>query len=346
MRGTLGTCTQFAMVIGILMSAVLAFPLATANNWRWLFAVSPALSAFQLLVSPFLLESPRWLLNLDENSTAARCVIKAFRGFRSDEEVELEVQNFMYASAKHKTGRSSAHSTGAMWDLLMAREIRVLVVSVIVLQMAQQLCGINAVFYYSSMFFDGVLDDPLQGTTLVSFINVVATYVALKLMDTTNRRTLILISAGGMAISTIFIIAALLHIVPNIVALVAVMAFVSFFEIGLGPIPWLIVAEMFDAKYVATAMSMACIVNWACNFLVGLFFPFMQQNLGPWSFGPFGLVLIATFFFVFTVLPETHGRSVADIQRLVGSADDEVRRAIEVIEGVDDYDFGDDDDRL
>jgi hypothetical protein len=50
--------------------------------------------------------------------------------------------------------------------------------------------------------------------------------------------------------------------------------------IGLGPIPWLIVAEMFDAKYVATAMSMACIVNWACNFLVGLCFPFIQQALG------------------------------------------------------------------
>ena len=346
MRGTLGTCTQFAMVIGILISALLAFPLATAAHWRWLFAVSPALSTLQLIVSPFLLESPRWLLNIDENSTAARCVIKAFRGFRSDDEVELEVQNFMYASAKHKTVRSSAHSTGAMWDLLRARDIRILVVSVIVLQMAQQLCGINAVFYYSSMFFAGVLDNPLQGTSIVCFVNVVATYIALKLMDTTNRRTLILISAGGMAISTLFIIAALLHVVPNFLALLAVMAFVTFFEIGLGPIPWLIVAEMFDAKYVATAMSMACIVNWACNFLVGLLFPFMQQALGAWSFGPFGLVLVATYGFTFAMLPETHGRSVAEIQRLVGSADDEVRKAIEVIEGIDDYDFGDDEDRL
>ena len=79
-----------------------------------------------------------------------------------------------------------------------------------------------------------------------------------------------------MIVSTAFIILAMLGYVWNIVALLAVMAFVSFFEIGLGPIPWLIVAEMFDAKYVATAMSMACITNWACNFFVGLSFPFIK----------------------------------------------------------------------
>jgi MFS transporter, SP family, solute carrier family 2 (facilitated glucose transporter), member 3 len=342
LRGTLGTCTQFALVVGILVSPLIAFPLATPSLWRWLFAATPILAILQLLVSPFLLESPRWLLNKDENSTVARCVIKALRGFRSDDEIELEVQNFMYASTKHKTGRDSAHSSGAMWDLWCAKDIRILVVSVIILQMAQQLCGINAVFYYSSSFFEGVIDNPLLGTTLVSAINVLATYIALKLMDTTNRRTLLLWSAGGMLLSTVFIIAALLHIIPNYLALLAVMAFVSFFEIGLGPIPWLIVAEMFDAKYVATAMSMACIVNWGCNFLVGLLFPFVQQALGPWSFGPFGLVLIATFLFTYLLLPETHGKSVAEIQRLIGSGDDEIKRAIEVIEGVDDFDFGDD----
>ena len=69
-------------------------------------------------------------------------------------------------------------------------------------------------------------------------------------MDNTERRTLILASAGGMFISTVFIIAALCGAVPNMIALVATMFYVSFFEIGLGPIPWLIVAEMFDSKYV------------------------------------------------------------------------------------------------
>ena len=59
LRGTLGTCTQFALVIGILMSSVFAFPLATEERWRYLFAITPVLCIFQLLASSFLLESPR-----------------------------------------------------------------------------------------------------------------------------------------------------------------------------------------------------------------------------------------------------------------------------------------------
>lgn len=204
-----------------------------------------------------------------------------------------------------------------MWDLLCDQDIRVLVVSAIVLQIFQQLCGINAVFYYSTSLFDGVIDNPVVGTNLVALVNVLATYVALKLMDSTARKTLILWSAGGMLVSTIFIIAALKGYVYKFIAVISVMSFVSFFEIGLGPIPWLIVAEMFDSKYVATAMSMACIANWGCNFLVGLCFPFMQEYLGAWCFGPFGIVLVVSLVFTASYLPETHGRTVDEIHRMV-----------------------------
>ena len=116
------------------------------------------------------------------------------------------------------------------------------------LHAAQQLTGINAIFYYSNSFFVGIIDDPLMGTTLVSAINVLATYVALQLMDTTGRVPLLVWSAGGMLASTVVVTVTLLGYLPNLVAVFGVMAFVTFFEIGLGPIPWLIVAEMFDAK--------------------------------------------------------------------------------------------------
>lgn len=82
-------------------------------------------------------------------------------------------------------------------------------------------------------------------------------------MDTCGRRTLILWSAAGMFLCCGLTTAALLEVVPNELALLAVMGFVFFFEIGLGPIPWLIVAEMFDAKYVATAMSVSSQVRQA-----------------------------------------------------------------------------------
>lgn len=245
----------------------------------------------------------------------------------------------------HKTKFASAHSSDAMIDLLRNREIRVLVVSCVVLQMSQQLCGINAVFYYSTSFFEGIIGNPLVGTTLVGAVNVLATYAALLLMETTERRNLILVSSGGMLLSTVLLTISLLgYISHSYVAIAAVMFYVSFFEIGLGPIPWLIVAEMFDAKYVATAMSLSCIVNWICNFFVGLMFPFMNAALGNWSFVPFGLVLLSTFVFAYSYLPETHGRSVAEIQRLVTAEGAELQQIIQSIEGVED-DFLEEEDR-
>ncbi|CAM9973186.1 unnamed protein product, partial [Sphacelaria rigidula] len=125
---------------------------------------------------------------------------------------------------------------------------RILVLSFLVLHAAQQLTGINAIFYYSNSFFVGVIDNPLVGTTLVGVINVVSTYVALQLMDKAGRVPLMLWSTGGMMASAFVVTMTLLGFAPNIVAVLAVMGFVTFFEIGLGPIPWLIVAEMFDAK--------------------------------------------------------------------------------------------------
>ena len=186
----------------------------------------------------------------------------------------------MMASRRAKTPHASAHSASALYDLFRDQHVRLLLVSCLVLQISQQLCGINAVFYYSTMFFEGLISNPLTGTTLVAVVNVVATYVALKLMDTCGRRTLVLWSASGMLASCVLVTLALYEYVPNYIALFGVMLFVFFFEIGLGPIPWLIVAEMFDQKYVATAMSVSCQVNWGCNFLVGIGFPFINAWLG------------------------------------------------------------------
>jgi SP family facilitated glucose transporter-like MFS transporter 3 len=195
LRGTLGTCTQFALVIGILMSNVLAFSLATVDRWRYLFAVTPVICLLQVAISPFLLESPKWLLSRDANSLEARVVVKQLRAYRSNSLVEEEVGHYENATNRHQEvqGQRQAKSTSA-YELLHSKDMHSLVVAVLVLQLAQQLSGINAVFYYSTTFFQGshhiklvlyigkrinygigVIADPLMGSTLTAFINVVAT---------------------------------------------------------------------------------------------------------------------------------------------------------------------------
>ena len=311
LRGMLGTLTQFALVIGILFADLFAFPFATAERWRVLFAVTFIIATIQLFCSPFLLESPRWLLNRDPNSLRARYIIKRLRGLRYDHEVEAEVGNFLIGQAAQN---QEAPSTSAVLQEMFAhRKLRGLLISCLVLQVSQQFSGINAVFYYSTSFFEGVIDDPLIGTTIVGAVNVIATYGALLLMDRCGRKSLILWSSGGMFVSVVLIVLSLLGYFSNILALVAVNLYVSFFEIGLGPIPWLIVAEMFEGKYVASAMSLCCQVNWICNFIIGMVFPYMNQYLGPYSFGPFGLILVSLFFYALTTLPETQGTTPEEL---------------------------------
>ena len=132
-------------------------------------------------------------------------------------------------------------------------------------------------------------------------------------MDSTGRRSLILWSSGGMLIACVLIVLSLLGILNNIIALLAVNIYVFFFEIGLGPIPWLIVAEMFDGKYVTVAMSLCSQLNWGCNFIVGMVFPYMNAYLGPYSFFPFAVILALTFIFTLLVLPETQGKTPEDL---------------------------------
>ncbi len=242
LRGVLGTMTQFALVIGILVADLVGFVLANPTGWRYMFFLTSAMALFQLLLTPFLLESPRWLLGRNAGSTKARFIIKKLRGFRYDEEVETEVEHFLGASksqSMQKDNDSEEDSGGksTMLALFQDKKVRLLVISTLVMQVANQFSGINAVFYYSGLFFDGVIDNPLVGTTLIGAINVVATYVALLLMDKCGRRTLIMWSSAGMFVSCIVIVISLKGFFSNTVALGAVASYVCFFEIGLGPIP-------------------------------------------------------------------------------------------------------------
>jgi SP family facilitated glucose transporter-like MFS transporter 3 len=311
LRGQLGTLTQFCLVIGIFIADLVAFPFATADGWRFLFAVTFVVALIQLLMSPFLLESPRWMLNRDPNSLRARYIIKRLRGLRTEHEVEQEVSNFLIGeTAQHQESGSQLDVLKEMWA---HRKRRMLLVSSLVLQMGQQLSGINAVFYYSTTFFEGIISNPQVGTTIIGGINVAATYAALLLMDTCGRKSLILWSSGGMFLSCIVVVLSLLGYLNNILALVAVNVYVCFFEIGLGPIPWLIVAEMFEGKYVAIAMSLCSQLNWACNFIVGMVFPYMNLYLGPYSFVPFALILGFVFVYALFILPETQGKTPEEL---------------------------------
>ena len=313
LRGALGTINHFALVIGILFADILSFQFATENGWRVMFSMTAFIAAAQLLVAPFVAESPRWLLQRNPNDPAARETLQRLRGCSPDE-VEHELEPYLIANVLQKKQLGTNKSQiDLISDMLADLKVRRLFLACVGLHMAQQFSGINVVFYYSTSFFEGFIDQPLVGTTFIGAVNVIFTYVALLLMDSCMRKSLLLWSIGGMLLANIVLILSHMGIFHNYVAVGAVNAYVAFYEIGMGPIPWLVIAEMFEMKYVAVTMSFCGQLSWIVNSVAGLIFPAMHELLGKYTFVPFGIALAISFVFSWLFVPETHGRTPQDI---------------------------------
>eukprot|EP00980_Cylindrotheca_fusiformis_P009688 scaffold2141_cov120-Cylindrotheca_fusiformis.AAC.23 len=197
---------------------------------------------------------------------------------------------------------------------------RIPLASAILFPVAQQLSGINAVFYYSTSFFEGVIPNPQTGTIIAFSVNVLATLVALSLMDRLGRKTLLSCSAGGMFVCCVLLTFSLLGTLPGYVTVVAVMLYLTFFEIGLGCIPFFLASEMIAPAHLGTVQSISMSSNWFSNFCVGILFPYMDRSLGAYSFVPFAVVLLATLLYSILVLPETRGKTLQQVmQELDGS---------------------------
>lgn len=313
LRGALGTGYQFGVVTGILVVDLLAFGFSGPSDglahpgWRLLMGCTVLPGLLQIALSSLLTESPRWLLTKNRPKEAADIL----RRLRGSTDVYEEIDSICSASDNETAGDMG------FWAVLSDRSIRFPLVVGVVLQLAQQFSGINAVMFYANSFFKNVgLADPLVGTCLVGAVNVVSTGVALMLMDTAGRRPLLIYSSVGMIVALVIMTLGLLKYLPfaNMVSVGGMMSFVWFFEIGMGPIPWLIVAEMFPAKPRATAMSIATMVNWFCTLIVGLAFPTMQSELNEFSFVPFASALALALVFILKYVPETKGKTILEIQ--------------------------------
>ncbi len=179
---------------------------------------------------------------------------------------------------------------------------------------AQQLSGINAVFFYSTALFSASgVEDPVFATLLASGVNALSTVAVIPLIETAGRRPLLLWGCGGMAASALALCAAISLGLPGGWAVTAVLAFIVFFELGLGAVPWILGGEVFPAEAKDAALSAASALNWGANFAVGLLFPAVQEYLGPFSFLPFAACLAATYLVVYAYLPETKNRSPREV---------------------------------
>nr|XP_004652406.2 solute carrier family 2, facilitated glucose transporter member 2 [Jaculus jaculus] len=312
LRGALGTLHQLALVTGILISQIagLSFILGNHDRWHILLGLSAVPALLQCLLLFFCPESPRYLYIKLEEEVKAKKSLKRLRG---SEDVTKDINEM-----KKEKEEASSEQKVSVAQLFTNSSYRQPIIVALMLHMAQQFSGINGIFYYSTSIFQSAgISQPVYATIGVGAINMVFTAVSVLLVDRAGRRSLFLIGMIGMFFCTIFMSVGLVLLDKfawmSYVSMTAIFLFVSFFEIGPGPIPWFMVAEFFSQGPRPTALALAAFCNWVCNFLIALCFQYMVDLCGPYVFFIFSGVLLAFTLFTFFKVPETKGKSFEEI---------------------------------
>ncbi|KAL3663276.1 hypothetical protein V7S43_011685 [Phytophthora oleae] len=179
---------------------------------------------------------------------------------------------------------------------------------------AQQLTGINAIFFYSSTLFEqaGISDDRI-GIVAVNFVNVLPTMFCGLLATRLGNRKLILYGLAGMFLSAVGITLSLVASLPAL-AIVFTACYVTTFSSSLGSLAWVVMTDLFpdDVRAVGNSVCVGC--SWLSNLAVGLGYPYIAAGLVNFSFTPFMCTVALSFLFVYTVMPDTSGKTMQEIQ--------------------------------
>nr|XP_046238969.1 solute carrier family 2, facilitated glucose transporter member 1 [Scatophagus argus]XP_046238970.1 solute carrier family 2, facilitated glucose transporter member 1 [Scatophagus argus] len=312
LRGALGTLHQLGIVVGILIAQVFGMDLVMGNSDLWPlllgFIFIPAI--IQCILLPFCPKSPRFLLINRNEENKAKAVLKKLRG---TPDVSADMQEM-----KEESRQMMREKKVTIVELFRSPLYRQPLIIAVILQLSQQLSGINAVFYYSTHIFGKAgVEQPVYATIGAGVVNTAFTVVSLFVVERAGRRSLHLVGLLGMAGSAILMTIALALLEQlkwmSYLSIVAIFAFVAFFEIGPGPIPWFIVAELFSQGPRPSAIAVAGFTNWTANFIVGMCFQYVERLCGPYVFIIFTVLLLVFFVFTYFKVPETKGRTFDEI---------------------------------
>uniref|UniRef100_A0A914UIY0 Major facilitator superfamily (MFS) profile domain-containing protein n=1 Tax=Plectus sambesii TaxID=2011161 RepID=A0A914UIY0_9BILA len=326
LRGTLGSVHQLVVTIAILISQIIGLPYLMGNErwWPLILALTALPALFQVVTLPFCPESPKYSLIVKNRVEQAEKDLKKLRG-RENVQEELDVMHEEAHAIKSvaKVSMSDMFTVPALrWPMTIA----------IVMMLSQQLSGINAAMFYSTVIFRGAgLTGlaPFYATIGMGAVNVLMTIVSVYLVDHPRfgRRSLHLAGLGGMWLSSILIVVCLSisemgkteptgeskYQWASYMAIFFVLTFVVSFATGPGSIPWFYVSEIFASGSRGNANSIAVMVNWTANFVVSVSFLPLNNAVGQFSFLLFVFFLTLCWLFTFKFVPETKGRTVEEI---------------------------------
>jgi sugar porter (SP) family MFS transporter len=277
-------------------------------SWRWMLGIEalPALIYFLALLS--VPESPRWLAMRGRDSEARALLTRACGAQQAAVELAA-LQQSLAGDARRERA-----SISELWQ----PALRLVLTIGIVVAIAQQITGINAVFFYAPMIFEqsGIgADAAFMQAALVGLVNLVFTVLAIALIDRLGRRPLLAAGMTGIAVC-MFTLAYGFGTMRHMLVLLGMLGFVASFAISLGPVMWVLFSELFPNRIRGTAISFVGLINSAVSFGVQLVFPWQLDKLGSsGTFLLYGLFAVVGLLLVMKLLPETKGRGLEELER-------------------------------
>ena len=307
-RGALVSVNQLAIVTGILLAYFVNWIFAGTGpaNWRWMFAMGAVPSVLFFLLLLGVPESPRWLVKNGREDEARRVLTRADNAEAA-------------AAGLHDIKDTLALEEGSFRELFRPAFRRPLLIA-IVLAIFQQITGINAILYYAPRIFEGAGFERMSAigqSTIVGLVNMVFTVVAIVLADKVGRRPLLLVATAGMGGSLVLLGAAFkFQFLPPSALLFVILLYIAFFASAMGPLVWVVMAEIFPIKVRGAAMGLATLILWAADFAVTLTFPIISDRFHPaTAFWLYAAMCALDLVFMALYLPETKGKTLEDIER-------------------------------
>jgi SP family arabinose:H+ symporter-like MFS transporter len=310
MRGRMVSFYQLSIVIGIMLAYFSNYLLLNTgiNNWRYMFSSQSVPSLLFFIGLFFVAESPRWLIG-KKRLVNAKIILNKIGGFDYAEQESTQIINSYHNETKEK------------FKELFNKNVWFIVFTGIVIAIFSQAVGQNSLFSYAPILFAQAgmsQDSAFLQSIIIGCINFAFTFIAISRIDKIGRKTLLLWGASLLCIDAIGLSICFYLQLPGYCFLIFLLGFIAIYSATLGPVTWVILSEIFPNRVRGNAMALATLALWISNFITTASFPIMKQYLGlPLTFIVHAFICLLYVFFILFRVPETKGKSLEEIEKML-----------------------------
>ncbi|XP_078083061.1 solute carrier family 2, facilitated glucose transporter member 11b isoform X2 [Mustelus asterias] len=316
LRGTVTMGTSVFITAGILIGQVMGQRelLGREEYWPSLLSTSCIPAMLQLLLLPWFPESPRYLFIDRKEEMKA---LQALRKFHDDDTYLSELEGLEKECAETQLQQSKP-----LCELLTERSARWQLITVIIINMAQQFSGINAIYFYATYIFKqaGIAEEYIPYVTMgTGACECFSALCCGLLIERVGRRVLILsgylLMALWCSVMTITLTYQASYSWVPYMTMSCLFAFILSFGLGPGGVTNSVTGELFTQSLRPAAYMVSSSMNWISFFFVSLMFPLIVEGLQQFCFLIFLAECLLVTVFLYIILPETKNKSFLEIEK-------------------------------